>query len=166
METKQNPANSQSRDLGARKRIPFSVPSRKLEVPEIPGFHLHWFLDSNVPRALQAGYTAVDDRDLPVNQFGVANSRDVQGNDDLGSNIKIIGGVGSDSRAEYLNLMKIEEELWVQDQKVLEERNAGIMSAIFRDEQVAGSEKVSAADQKQTYVKTALFQRSTRKGAR
>jgi hypothetical protein len=60
--------------------------------------------------------------------------------------------------------MQIKEEWWTEDQKVLENRNASVMSAIFKNEQIAGSEKVPPEDQGTRYVKTALFNRPTRKG--
>lgn len=159
-----NPANNATAvDTGARKRIPMSIPTRKLEVPELPGYNLHWFLDHNVPRALQAGYEMVDESELPVTQRGVGTDSTVSGNSDLGSHIKVVAGQGEDGKPAYLNLMKIRLEWWQEDQKVLEERNTSVLSAIFRDEKIAGTETVSPADRKQSYVKQALYQRPTRR---
>ena len=162
-----NPANAPAAELakepGQRKRIPLSVPRRKMEAPDLPGFHLHWFLESNVPTALQGGYEFVKMDEFPLNQIGVATDTSVSGNADLGTNIKIIAGIGADNRAEYQLLMKIREEWWKEDQKVIEARNASVMEAIFRNEKIAGSERLSQEDQATRYVKTALFQRPTRK---
>jgi hypothetical protein len=153
-----------SKETPARKRIPLSIPTRKMEVDEIPGFHLYWFLESNVPRALQGGYEFVDSDEVPLHQRGVATDSTISGNADLGSHIKLVAGIGDGGRAEYQILMKIREEWYLEDQKVIEARNAAILAAIFRKEYIAGSDKVSSEDQGLRYVKTALFQRPTRKG--
>jgi len=153
-----------AKEPGARKRISLSIPQRRLEAPEIPGYHLHWFLESNVPRATQGGYEFVDSQDVPIHQRGVGTDTTISGNADLGSRIRILGGIGAEGKAEYLVLMKIKEEWWREDQKVLESRNASVMSAIFQNEEIPGSEKVRPEDQGTRYVKTALFNRPTRKG--
>lgn len=148
----------------ARKRIPLSIPQRKLEVAPIPGFHLYWFRDDNVERALQAGYEFVDDKEVSLNQHGVATRKEISGNADLGSHVRVIAGTAANGSAEHLTLMKIREEWWKEDQKVLEERNASVLAAIFQDEQIMGSEQLSPEDRATRYVKTALFNRPTRKG--
>jgi len=162
MDTK-SPANSNAPDKAARKRIPMSIPQRKLEVPEISGYHLHWFLDSNVPRAIQGGYEMVRDDEVPLHQFGVGTDKTLSGNADLGTNVRVFGGRDDQGKAEHLNLMKIKIEWWDEDRKTIEARNASVMAAIFRDEQIAGSDKVATEDRAQSYVKTALFNRPKRK---
>lgn len=163
METKTNPANP-AVAKPERKRIPMSVPQRKLETTEIPGYKLYWFRDENVQRALQAGYEFVQDSEIKVNQLGVGSSKDITGNADMGSQVRVISGTAADGKAEHLTLMKIRQEWWDEDRKALEERNASVMSAIFRDEQILGSEQVSSEDRGQRYVKQALFTRASRKG--
>lgn len=157
-----NPANAPA--AATRKRIPMSTPQRKLEVTEIPGYHLHWFRDENINRAVQAGYEFVEDKEVHLNQGNVGTSKDITGNADMGSRVRVVSGSAADGSAEHLTLMKIRQEWWDEDRKEIDTRNAGVMSAIFRDEQVLGSEKVSAEDRNQSYVKTALFNRPTRKG--
>lgn len=161
---KTNPANPSTPPKAERKRIPMSIPKRKLDVPEIPGYRLYWFLERNVPRALEGGYVFVKDDEVPLNQFGPATDRSLSGNTDLGTNIRIYGGTDVRGNPEHLVLMKIKEEWWLEDHKVLEERNAQILSAIFQNEVVPGSERVSREDQDLRYVKTALLNRPTRKG--
>jgi hypothetical protein len=162
-----NPANLPAAELAkaapTRKRIPMSVPRRKMEAPEIPGFHLHWFLESNVHAALQGGYEFVDINEVPTNQMGVGNDTTISGSADLGARVKIIAGTGVDNQPEYQVLMKIREEWWQDDQKVIEARNASVLSAIFKEEHIMGSDKVPAEDKNLRYVKTALFNRPTRK---
>lgn len=159
-----NPASNKTPDQAARKRIPMSVPRRKLEVPDIEGFHLHWFLDANVPRAMQAGYEMVKSDEVPINQFGIGNDTALSGNADLGSNVRVVAGLGESGQPQYLNLMKIKLEWWKEDQQVIEKRNADVMAAIFQNEQILGSERDAAEDRNTRYVKTALLNRPTRKG--
>lgn len=169
-----NPANpvETAKPKVERKRIPMSIPQRTLEVPEIQGYHLHWFVDRNVPRALQAGYEFVTEEDgISPNQFGVGNDKSLTGNASLGSHIQAVGGEAKGGGTEYLTLMKIPEQFWLEDQAVLEQRNAQIMGAIFRGEKIidSGSPTETEGDKAVRYVKEAkiskpLFQRPTRKG--
>lgn len=159
-----NPANSPKQTAPDRKRIPMSVPSRKLEVPDMPGYHLYWFLETNVPRAIQGGYEFVQSSETVLNQAGVATDRSISGNADLGGQVRVVGGVSEQGGAEHLVLMKLRNEYYDVDRKAIEERNASVMSAIFKEEQILGSEGVQANDKGASYVKTALFNRPVRKG--
>lgn len=164
-DTKPNPANSPAKP--ERKRIPMSVPQRKLEVNPIPGYHTHWFREDNIERAIQAGYEFVDAKEVEVNQFNPGTSKDISGNADLGSRVRVVSGMGLQG-PEYLTLMKVKEEWYNQDKETLEKRNADVMSAIFKGEQILGSDKQSAEDRRQAYVKQAdanlpLFNRRPRK---
>lgn len=148
-----------------RKRVSMSVPSRRLEVPDLPGYRLYWFLDRNVPRALGASYEAVTSDELSVNQLNVATSKDISGNASLGSNIKVINGVSRGGDPEYFNLMKIRMEYYLEDQEALAVANARALEAIFKNEEIVDGKDspLSAADKANRYVKTALFQRPRRK---
>lgn len=157
----QNPASRPA--VTEQTRIPMSVPQRKLDAPAIPGYHLYWFLQRNVPRALAAGYEFVKDSDVSLNQLGVATSRDISGNASMGTNVEVIAGRDEAGAVEYHVLMKIRLEWWLADQKALEKRNASIMSAIFTKEKIMGSENLSEEDKQTRYVSTALFNRPTRK---
>jgi hypothetical protein len=155
---------------GNRKRIPMSVPLQRLEVPEIPGYHLHWFLEKNIPRALQAAYEFVSSDEVPVNQMGVGTHGSISGSADLGSRVTVHSGVSELAKPEYLTLMKLKNEFWEEDRKAIDAKNAGLMSGIFRDEQIQDSPNnpVSGQDQDLRYVKTArtsapVFNRPTRK---
>jgi hypothetical protein len=146
----------------ARKRIPMSVPVRKLETPELPGFHLHWFKEMNVPRALAAAYTAVTADEIPT---GLVIAGAVSGNADLGTNIRVIAGVSEMNHPEYLVLMKLKQEYWDEDRKAIDAINAAKMSGIFRNEEILDdpAHRVAADDKALRYVKTAVFNRPTRK---
>lgn len=157
-----NPANAP--ELPVRRRIPMSIPTRKLEVAEIPGFHLYWFLESNVPRAIEAGYDYVDSNEVTLSQQNVATGKDISGNADLGSRVKVVGGTGEHGGAEHLVLMKIRNEWYDEDRKAIEAKNASVLSAIFRDEPIPGAEGPAGSDMSNRYVKTPLLNRPVRKG--
>jgi hypothetical protein len=169
--TKNNPANPTVEPKGNRAaRIPMSVPMRKLEVPEISGYHLHWIKESNIPRALGAWYEFVDFDEVPVNQRGVGTDTQITGNTDLGSRISISAGIGADSKPERLYLMKLAEEHWLEDRRKIDERNANQLSGIFRGEKILDKAEVNPdiaetryVDKDRTYEKRALFQRRRQK---
>lgn len=149
-----------------------SVPTRRLEATDIPGFHLHWFVDRNIHRAIQAGYEFVDDKEVELNQHGVATSSEISGNADMGSRVRVVAGEGQDGKGEYLTLMKIKEEWFREDQAALEKRNASILEQIFRGEKIYTAEGELQEDKNLRYIdrdrtsyqpSPALFQRPTRK---
>jgi hypothetical protein len=170
--TPNNPANKDVEPKRNRKnRIPMSVPMRKLEVPEISGYHLHWIKESNIPRALQAFYEFVDFNEVPVNQRGVGTDTEMTGNTDLGSRVSIAAGVGADNRPERLVLMKLAEEYWLEDRLAIDTRHAQMLEGIFRGEKILDKDEgVSAdvmetryVDPERTRVQRALFSRRRKK---
>lgn len=127
---KQNPSNPAEHKLSGKDRIPMSVPQRHLEVSEIPGYHLHWFISTRIARALRAGYTFVTDEDgVDVNNFDLAGDASANGSSDMGSRISVPAAVGGDSD-ERLYLMKLPQEFWEQDQAALEARNETVARAL------------------------------------
>jgi hypothetical protein len=170
-DAKTNPSTNLLKEASkpaTRKRIPMSVPVRKLEVPDLPGWHLHWFLEKNVPRAVQAAYEFVDFDELPVNQAGLGTGLQTSGSADLGGRVRQLSGVSELSHPEYLVLMKLREEYWLEDRAAIDKRNAERLGSIFRGEKILDSEahRVSADDQALRYVKVALFNRPVRKLAK
>jgi hypothetical protein len=113
-----------------------SVPLRKLEVPDLEGYHLHWIRGSDIPRAIAAWYEFVDYDEVPVNQRNPGVDTEVSGNTDLGSRVSIAAGTGADSRPERLYLMKLQMQYWLEDRRKVDERNAGVMGSIFRGEKI------------------------------
>lgn len=159
-----NPANSEAKPKSERIRIPMSVPVRALETPEIPGYHTHWFKETNIPRAKQAWYEFVAWDEVPVNQRNVGTDKSITGNTDLGSYISI----ADRGSPERLYLMKLKEELWLDDRKKIDERNAAILGGIFRGEVIVdsgpegetkGSKDHRYVDPDRTYERRALFAR-------
>lgn len=134
------------------KRIPMSLPVRRMEVPEIPGWHLYWFVETNVPRALQGGYEFVKTQEVPIHQRNPATSADLGGNADLGTNVSMIAGTRMDGQPLMQVLMKIRLEWRKEDQKRLEDINANILSSIFKGETIVGSDQMAPADQGTAYV--------------
>jgi len=126
-----------------RTRIPMSMPQLKLEVPEIPGYHLHWFLNTpgRISRALAAGYTFVEDDEVDIVNTGLANDRSASGNTDLGTRVSISAGSapGDDGQEQRLYLMKIPEEWWEEDQAELNGRNEQIAATLRGGGDVEGN---------------------------
>jgi hypothetical protein len=161
-----NPSNrpvsiTEQIERGLRRRIPMSLPTRKLEVPELPGYWLHWFLESNVPRAMEAGYEFVDAGELPVPQFNPGNAKEIDGNMDMGTRVRQVAGKSETGGAEFHVLMKLREDWAADDRRMRDSKNAAILQAIFRDERVqdhplAGDQ--SERDRNVRYVKTAQLQ--------
>lgn len=123
-----NPANPAPTRVTEATRVPMSVPSLRLAVPDIPGKHLHWILDRNVARALRAGYEFVPEDMVEVNNFGLADAAAESGSTDLGSRISVLaGGVSEESKqSQRLYLMMLPQEWWEQDQAKRDEVNEGI----------------------------------------
>lgn len=144
---------SQQRRVTAATRIPMSAPTQQLAVPEIEGYHLHWHLGANVPRAKQAGYTHVTDEDgIDVVGRGVANSGSDIGSTDLGSIISILSGTSNNNEEpDRLYLMKIPQEWWEEDQKNLQSRNDQIAASIRGG--TLGADKEDGADRSRRYMK-------------
>lgn len=154
MVEKLNPANRDAKTDAERKRIPMSVPVQRLEAPEIPGFHLHWFngTPERIKRALDGGYEFVDSRELKVNNVSLGGDSTVSGNTDMGSRVSITGGtqMGNDGQPVRMVLMKIKQEWYEADQKLVEDRNE-LVAASLRGGLI-GSEKDAAGDSQHRYV--------------
>lgn len=123
-----NPSNAAPKRVTEATRVPMSVPSLRLEVPEIPGYHLHWILDRNIPRAHRAGYSFVEPGEVETNNFDLAGDSAKDGNTDMGSKISTLaGGVSEETRqSQRLYLMKLPEEWWQKDQAARDEVNEGV----------------------------------------
>lgn len=168
--TKNNPGNAEVEPKGNRRaRVPMSVPLRKLEVPEIPGYHLHWVKEANLGRALAAYYEFVEDHEVPINQRCPGTDTEISGNTDLGSRISIAAGQGADGKPERLYLMKLAQEYWVEDRAKIDGRNAQILGSIFRGEKIINQSPAgqSRGDNSMDYVDLertkALFNRRREK---
>lgn len=158
-----NPVGADAPDVKRRKRrTPMSVAKRTMEVEAIPGFHLHWFSEINVPRALEAGYDHVKRDEVDINQKGIGASNNMSGNTDMGTNVSIVGTV-SDQGPVRAYLMKLPNELRKEDVEAMAEIAHAPLKAIFVDEDIAGPDGTIVKRGDLIYVKTALLNRPARK---
>lgn len=149
---------------GRRKRIPMSTAMRKMEVPAIDGWYLYWFAESNIPAAMQGGYEFVDRSDANLVQTGLANDKSLSGNTDLGTRVSMVGSLsGPSGGPERAYLMKLRQEWRDEDRKTIDDRNAAILGGIFKDEKIYGPEGTAREKGSLEYIRTALFNRPTRK---
>lgn len=118
-----------------RKRIPMSVPVQKLEVPDVPGYHLHWFIGSpeRLQRALDGGYEFVDEREVVMNNTSLGGTSTRTGNTDMGTRVSVVSGqeIGRDGQPTRLVLMKIKQEWYEEDQKLVENRNQQVVDTLL-----------------------------------
>lgn len=166
-----NPANAPAKRVTEASRIPLSVPQLKLEVPDIPGYHLHWFLGENVERAQRAGYEFVQDDEVDVVNRNVADDAANSGSTDMGTRISTFAGglVEGTAEPQRLYLMKLRQEWRDADVKKLEEVNERIAQALRGGEDAGGGTGTAptqtAADRQRRYMKAGqdLFYPKTRK---
>lgn len=149
-----NVASKQEKSSAERKRIPMSVPVQRLEVPEIPGYHLHWFLSTaeRLQRAMDGGYEFVDEREMKINNVSLGGDSASSGNTDMGSRVSIVSGqeVGKDGQATRLVLMKLRQEWWEADQELVEARNTQVRDALMGG--MVGAENDRPGDSQHRYV--------------
>lgn len=103
-----------------KKRIPMSAPRQKMQVPDMPGFHLHWFNDEGgrLEQAEAGGYEFVYAKEVELNRVGATPA-----NSDLGSKVSMVVGTSQHSQPMRAYLMKIKQEWFLEDHKILDERN-------------------------------------------
>ena len=149
-----NPSNRPEQASAERKRIPMSVPVQRLEAPDIPGYHLHWFMNSpaRLQRALDGGYEFVDEREIQINNVSLGGTSAVSGNTDLGTRVSIVSGqeVGKDGQPTRLVLMKLKQEWWDEDQVLVEAKNSKIRDSLLGG--MIGAENDRPGDSQHRYV--------------
>lgn len=142
-------------------RISMNAPDRRLEVPPIPGWHLHWFADTNIPKAIQAGYEFVDPAEVPARDRSIGGRPPGTKSEDLGgARISQIGGTDAAGRLVHAVLMKVREDWYFDDQRKIAERNLLILNQIFRKKAPIRAEGESQADYAQRYVREAVIDMS------
>ena len=130
-EIKDTVASPKVRRVTEATRIPMSVPQLKLQVPDLPGYNLHWFKTTNVESALRAGYEFVDETEVEVVNTNFADNLRDSGSTDLGSRLSVSGGGLSEmGGAERLYLMKLRQDWWESDQKALEDKSDQVAVAM------------------------------------
>lgn len=154
METR-NPATAPSKSAKVVGRIPMSVPSQKLTVPEIPGYHLHWMMGTveRLEQARRAGYEFVERGEVEVIETGLANDPSGDGNTDLGSQVSLVaGGLTTSGQPARLVLMKLRQEYWDEDQKALEAKSDALVAALRAGKLNAAQAGELEVDRAQRYV--------------
>lgn len=149
-----SPASRDAKSSAERKRVPMSVPVQRLEAPEIPGYHLHWFINTpaRIQRALDGGYEFVDSKELKINNVSLGGDSALSGNTDMGSRVSVVSGqeAGMDGQPSRLVLMKIKQEWYEEDQKLVEKRNDDVAAALRGGH--LGEEREAGSDARHRYV--------------
>ena len=172
----QNPSVAPGQAAGARARIPLSVPQRKLEVPEIPGYYLRWFRGTatRLAQAERAGYVFVTPDEVQLNNVSIGGDASRDGNSDMGSRVSVIEGgeVDGQGQAVRMYLMKQLLEHKREDDAVVQKRNDAVVDALTASYQAgavaAGTQGEQSDDVAARYVDRSrtripeLFRRKTR----
>lgn len=149
-----NPGTDAGKTVAERKRIPMSVPVQRLEVADLPGYHLHWFLSTpeRLQRAMDGGYEFVEEREMQINNVSLGGTSATSGNTDMGSRVSIVSGqeVGKDGQPTRLILMKIKQEWWDEDQVLVENRNTKVRDSLLGG--MIGAENDRPGDSQHRYV--------------
>lgn len=135
---KSNPTVREAKAPGDRQRIPLSVPQRKLEVPEIPGYYCRWFrgTSARLGQALQAGFEYVRPDEVKLNNVSLGGDADKTGNTDMGDRVSVVeGGEIEGGQAVRLYLMKQKMEWYLEDKKVVQDRNDSVAHALTQSYQ-------------------------------
>ncbi len=121
----QSPANTKLELPKGYK--PLTGSTLRLEVPEKPGWHRHWFrgTPARISRAIQAGYRYVDPDDVDVNNFDLAGDSKSAGSTDMGSRVSISSGDGAeaDGQPGRMYLMECPEQLFAHAQSFIQNEN-------------------------------------------
>lgn len=137
-----------------RKRIPMGVPVQKLEAPDIPGYHLHWFTGTpeRIQRALDGGYEYVHPDEAMPNAVGLGSDTTASGNTDMGSQVSVVAGseLGRDGQPVRMILMKIKLEWYEEDQKIVEERNDLVRDSLLGG--LVGADQDKPGDTQHRYL--------------
>lgn len=129
-----NPSVAPGKSTSERVRIPLSVPQRKLEVPEIPGYYLRWFrgTPARLRQAESAGFEYVTAEEVRLNSVSLGGDARKDGNNDLGSHVSVVEGseVGDDGQAVRMILMKQKQEYRNEDVAIMNKRNDSVAEAL------------------------------------
>ena len=151
----QKPPEARVAGAPATKRQSTATAVRRLEVPAIDGYHLHWFAESRVPWAKSCGYELVKKEEVAIDERSLMG-----GNTDLGSDVSLVGSRTSENMPNYgmerIILMKIKQEWFLEDQDKKDATALAPLQAIFGEDLKAG-EKIRRPDGSMEYVKTASF---------
>jgi hypothetical protein len=143
-----------------RSWVSMSIPSMKMQVPEIPGYHCHWINDyqGRVEKAIRAKYEFVDADEVELHDFSLAGDSTKTGNQDLGTRVSMVVGTDEGGKPMRAYLMKLREELWKIDQELQQRPNDEISQQLKRGK-LGAQPGMSPEDAGKTYVKTVEVRR-------
>lgn len=147
---------------------PLSSKALSLEVPEIPGYTLHWFSSRDprrIPDAQRAGWEFINEDDgIDTNSFDLAGDDKAGGSTDMGSRVSIGGGgYGQGNRVGRLYLMKCKNELVALDARFRAEEAERVAEALKGGQigaNEAGGDKINRYIDKNRTAST-LFDRKS-----
>lgn len=158
-----NPANDHETRMLAERgpRLSLNAPQLNLSVPAIEGYHLHWFLETNVPLAIRGWYEFVSPGEVSIPDKNIGG-RPSAASEDLGGNrvTQINKGPGADGRPIQFVLMKIRQEYYFDEQRILAERNYSILQQIFRAKMPIKAPDEKASDFNMRYTREAVIDMS------
>ena len=127
-----SPAAAREKRVTEATRRPLTLPSLTLEVPEIPGYYLYWFLGHQVDRAQEAGYEFVDPDEVTLNNKRVGDDVETSGSSDMGTRVSVAAGglIKGTAEPQRMYLMKLRQEWRDRDLADLEKRNESIAAAL------------------------------------
>jgi hypothetical protein len=162
-----NPANAIEKPAAERRRIPMTSTQRKLEMPEIPGYHCQWIFDGvpgRVQQALNGGFEFVHPDEVSGNAVALGSEPLDGASTDLGTRVSVGEGGGR------LYYMKQKLEYYHEDQSLREKRNDEVRDALVAGQ--FGDTAENAADRATRFVDPVrsngipeLFKRKPSKGA-
>jgi|SRR5580765_386225 len=158
-----NPADSYAEKMLRERgpRMSLNAPTRRLEVPPLPGYHMHWFLERNIPRALAGWYEFVTPEEVPTVDRSIGGRTAGNTTEDLGgARVSQIGGTNEMGQPEQLVLMKIRLEWYFAEQRKIAERNLSIIQQIFHKKAPIMAPEESQADYSQRYTREAVIDMS------
>ena len=136
-----NPAERAATANPERRRIPMSLPTLKLQVPNIPGYKLRWMrgTSARINQAIQGGYEFVERGEVELNAMGLADAALSDGNSDLGSRVSISAGDEiAEGQGVRLYLMKIKQEFWDEDQRAIDAQHEALAAQLRGDKGIQG----------------------------
>lgn len=157
-----NPSNEPGKSPAERRRVPMTEGTLKLQVPDLPGYHLQWLRGADrVRQAVAAGFEFINDEDVSLNDAALGGNGLKSGNTDLGTRVSIVDGSEKepDGQPMRLILMKQRQEFYDEDQAIHQRRNDAVVDSLttqFRQGTVgvgaAGNPGENSSDVGQRYV--------------
>ena len=158
-----NPANAPE-DFDESQWVPMSAPVARLQIPEKPGYHRHWFRNEpgRIERAQRAGYRFVDASEVSVVNRSLGGAPEEGGNTDLGSRVSVAaGGIADNGQAMRLYLMECPQHLYKKNLAMLQADTDNTVTALSAGR---GGKDDNPAEGGKTYIRGDLPSLFKKKG--